>query len=279
MARILFLQRPDENEDVIGGEIRRRIVSSLLMADLWSSPGIGLPTEFRRGDLAERPIMDEVQFRRMAPGETPLIQQGPGIWYYKTKLVEIFDGIQNLNCRSFRDKLSQSEVDRQVGALAKTLDVWVSELPETRILNEVNIAAHRQNGVGAAFLDLHLGYNHYCVLLFFQYIRKSLPFPQALHPHAARCKKHALLYSSLLKMTRTLTDCRTVHALVGHMTVVSSAVLLFFLLSDSAIETRDAQNIRGSLLSNFETIVELQTYWPCLTQWVSEPWPEEIRLT
>ena len=270
MEHLLSFQASDTMNDPLRHELLKRINLSPLMADKWSSPGLSLPTHFCKDDFTGDVPIDETQFQDPNFGRSPANACLPGIWLHKIEVAIIFGEIQELNLQVFRHRLDQSTTDERVRTLDISLTKWRNDLPVSRRLGMSNIEAHRSQGQGATFLDLHLGYNHYCVLLFFQYLSRPSKDNQGMHVYAERCKEHALMYSSLLKMSREMEDCRTVHATVGHMTVVSSSVLLYFLLTDGAVSTEDASILRESLLSNFETIVELEKYWPRQTQWVNE---------
>lgn len=77
--------------------------------------------------------------------------------------------------------------------------------------------------------------------------------------YVARCKHHASSFSSLLQLSRQLEGCVSNCPTVGHMTTVSSSVLLHTMLFGDADELPRA---RRELSANFEALVELQRYWP-----------------
>lgn len=184
-----------------------------------------------------------------------------GLWAYMITLVEIFGPVQDLNRRLIEEIVRDEDSDRRVQEFSKQLDLWQENLPPQLRLNERNLDQHKEKGLGGGFVALHLGYHHYATLLYFQYLDPQLVSTMMHKSYANLCKFHASAYSALLKMSRDKGDCEAVYATVGHMTIVSSSVLLHTLLFGDENELPAA---RENLSFNFKALVELKRCWPSL---------------
>ena len=150
-----------------------------------------------------------------------------------------------------------------VAHLFSRLQKWQEDLPELLRLNVENLHFHKGRGQGRTFVALHLGYFHYATLLSFHFLDQSsasIPFATI---YAERCRQHASAYSDLLKTSYELGECEGMHNIVGHMTVVSSSVLLHTLLFGAEEELDSAKR---QLESNFNILVRLKAWWPSVAQ-------------
>lgn len=245
---------------LVDREIRRRAWWTLYMADRWSSSSLGLPHQIRDTDLAVDLPMDESVFESLTADETRLKDPWqPGLWAHKISLVRLFGPIQELNHRSVYGNVSSEELESRVASLSQLLEDWDTMIPHGVRMNPENLQRHIQAGHGGAFVALHLGYHHYATLLYFRFLEPAAATSPLTAVYRAKCKSHASSYSELLKLARGKEKCEVLYPTVGHMAVVSSAVLLHTLLFS---ENQDLQNSRDALNANFEAILELSRYWP-----------------
>lgn len=267
MAHVLRLNVHDPNDALVVHEVKKRIFLSLFMADRWYSFGLALEPQLKEKDLPSDHAIDERAFQSTSYGQILSTNPLRGLWAHRIDLVKIFGHIHALNHRFVEQVIDERTVDSQALAIAQKLERWASTLPTDVHLTRSNMAAYKASGQGGSFVDLHLGYHYYSIVLYFQYLGRSQPAKgTAHHPYVSRCRHHALAYSTALSLAKAEGGCDVVHSTVGHMTVVCSAVLLYSLLFG---EEAESAAIRDSLLSNFQIISELETYWPALEKWVS----------
>jgi hypothetical protein len=150
--------------------------------------------------------------------------------------------------------------------LAERLEKFDSELPTDVQSTFENLTTHARQGVGRTFVALHLGFHHYATLLYFQYLDTQRAASPNGVLYANRCKLHAAAFSDLLRTSHETPDCAAVYNIVGHMTVVSSSVLLHTLLFG---EDDELPSARQRLNSNFELLIKLRDYWPSVRLMVS----------
>ncbi|KAL1601383.1 hypothetical protein SLS60_006295 [Paraconiothyrium brasiliense] len=268
MAHILRLNEADSSDTPILAETKRRIWCTLFVADRWNSSAMNLP--FQIGDdecLLPHPV-DEYVFQQPQFGsENARTTPEPGLWAHRTTLTKIFGRIQVLNQLLIQRHVEQEAFERKVEALALQLYGWQNSLKPELCLTEATLEAFCHKKLGGAFIDLHLGFHYYNILLYFRFLQeKSESFSAESLMYTERCKKHAMKYSELLRLAGSREHCKVVHATVGHMTVVSSMVLLHVLLRG---EEADIAMARDGLSSNFEALLELQKLWPMMDRMVS----------
>ncbi|EXM00493.1 hypothetical protein FOIG_07474 [Fusarium odoratissimum NRRL 54006] len=235
--------------------------SEALYFDRWCSSASGLPRQIQDNDYAVDLPIDESTFQqpefrlRGSTGSTL------GIWAYKIMLAKIFGHIQDLNRCNVVRGLCQQDFDGHVKLLAEQLDDWVLNLPSHMQLSDRNIREHCSKGLGGTFIDLHLDLHHYATLLFFNYLESRRLYSSNKLHYSQLCKSHAFRFSELLQISRERKGCEAVHAAVGHMAIVSSAVLVHVLLMG---EVGELEAARSGLISNFKTLLELKMFWPSL---------------
>ena len=142
-------------------------------------------------------------------------------------LAKTFGHIQDLNRHIAAQTLTQDQVDSRTLKLSRQLSDWEYQLPEHIRPTAPNIEQHRLKSLGGTLIDMYLGFHHYSTFLYFNHL--SLRHgKQTRNPDFYRsCKSHAVQYSDLLRVSRQEKGCEAVYATVGHMTIVSSAVLVF----------------------------------------------------
>ncbi|KAF2226208.1 hypothetical protein BDZ85DRAFT_192868 [Elsinoe ampelina] len=260
-AQLLHLEVEREGMNEIQRETERRVWWSLFMIDRWASAGMGLTPRF--GLNCKHPIrpMDELAFQNLdvAQSRTPRTLYRYGLWSYMVSLVEIFVDIQQFNRTAAE---TNSGLDAEVGRaqqLIDRLDGYEARLPNDLQWSDENLAGYADNGAGATFVALHLGFHHYATLLYFQYLdTQSSNYSTDSH-WAQRCKHHAAAFSDVLHASFQHKDSAAVYVIVAHMATVSSSVLLHTLLFGEEHELSPA---RVRLEHNFEALCTLQVYWP-----------------
>lgn len=267
MAQILGLHRTDPSIDVIQQEIKSRTWWTLIMADNWCSAGLGIPRQLAlcENDSVRLPI-DERQFQRLVAGQmfdSIVDPCAEGLWAQMIRLVNTLGPIHDLNRTVAEQGLVTRDVEDRAAHISSQLDGWLSDLPGHLQDNIPNLEAYKNQGFGGPFVALHLGYHHYSTLLYFRYLDSHQVNPEieTAKIYAHRCRWHATSISRLLKLSRRGSGCEALYATVGHMTVVSSSVLLHVLLTG---EMEEMERVRCDLLSNFQALIELKDYWPCL---------------
>jgi hypothetical protein len=261
-AHLLGLAQHNAEDGAVLRETKSRIWWTLYMIDRWSSAGLGTPRQLERQETQQLPL-DEYDFYRVAVGQQRWDSPTKlGMWAYMIFLAELFGPITDLNHLIASGKASEEHVSSQVVTLFSNLQRWQDNLPRTFRLNSENLTFHKTRGHGRTFVALHLGYFHYATLLSFHFLDQSsasLPFAET---YAERCRQHASAFSDLLKTSYEL-DAQGMHNIVGHMTVVSSSVLLHTLLFGSEDQLPSAKR---QLESNFNILIRLKAWWPSVAQ-------------
>ena len=268
MADILRLDLPCQSHSLVESEIRRRAWWSLYLADAWCVSSLGLPSQMSGTPILIDLPMDENMFFSLSPDQRNLDEPyKPGIFAQLITLSQIFGPIQDLNRRIALGETHTAHLDHQVVLLAKQLEDWREKLPADVQMSWENLHQQQEKGVGGSFVVLHLAYHHYATLLYFRFLEDRQNASSTYQTYIKRCKTHASSFSALLRRSRLLKGCEPVFPLVGHMTTISSSVLLHTLLFGNTLELAEA---RRELNANFEALIELKQYWPSTSTMVSE---------
>lgn len=264
---ILKLHQRHLKDDPVLRETKSRVWWTLVMADRWCSTGLNIPCQLTNYDRTVDLPLDESYFQSLEEGCCePAIPPGIGLWAYMIDLVEIFTSVHDLNKCLVEDRIDIESLEQSVSNLATRYNRWIEELPADVQMTDVNLETHIKKGLGGPFLALHLGYHHYCSLLFFQYLDLQRPKTAKTEIYARCCKHHAQSLSSLLQRSLEKGGCDAVYATAGHMAVVSSSVLLHTLQFGDEWELDTA---RERLSSNYVYLIKLKSYWPSLSIAVS----------
>lgn len=267
MAQILRLDCMDVEGTAIEREVRRRVWWTLVMADRWSSSGLGLRRQIDELTTTIDLPMDEAVFATFRnDDDKPAGSWSPGLWAHMITLVRLLGPIHDLNFKCAGGEMSEDDLQRETEAISRQLEGWEQLLPAKARLTEQNLEKHLAAGTAGAFVALHLGYYHYSTLLYFQFLEKERQAGTPVEIFVSKCKTHASAYSNLLQRSRQYIQCRALYPTVCHMAVVSSSVLVHTLLFGDESELATA---RQELNANFEAIVELQQYWPSSSTMVS----------
>lgn len=267
MVQLLQLDTDPHNESAIESEIRKRVWSSCYMMDIWSSAGLGIPKQL---DRAFRPqsLMPESDFQDLESAQDITVQVGssPGLWVHMISLVQIFTGVQDFHKRLLDPLSDETATDQMAADLSVMFDRYLAGLPKDASLTDSNLENHVQRGSGQTLIALHLGYHHYATLLYFPYLeRAGLNADRSSH-FADRCKHHAASLSDIIKLSMERPSCEAQYHIVGHMTTISSSVLLYTLLFGGDAEVDPA---RARLHVNFAKLMELSRLWPGTDRYVS----------
>ncbi|KAH8705671.1 hypothetical protein BGW36DRAFT_435586 [Talaromyces proteolyticus] len=242
MAEILHLDSPHPDAPIIEREISRKIWWSLYFADRLCFSGLGL-----------RCRVEDVD------DQSSNITWKPGIWAQLVKLGRHLVPIQDLNRRIATGVKDTSKVDLEMENLKHELEAWSRQLPPEMQMSIQNLIRQEQNGIGGAFVTLHLTYHHFSTLLYFRFLEGRQCSSADGSGYIALCKHHASSFSSLLHLSRQIKGCRANCPTIAHMTAVSSSVLVHSLLFGGP---EDLHTARQELKTNFEALIDLQYYWP-----------------
>lgn len=269
MAQIEKLNISNEVDDGITREVKLRLWWTCYLTDTWASGGSGLPRQFNIVNQAPRLPMDEPTFWAMRPGDSDVQthEYKTGFWGYNVKLACIYTQIADHTKRVVQiSAWDEEEIEDAVLELSVQLTAYEESLPPTMRYSPANLTLQVEHGLGRQFIALHLALNHYYTLLFYQYLDRNRPFTTNGRAYAERCKRHAILFCDILRASRTHGGAEALYNIVGHVTVVSSSVLLHTFLFGDPDEVPD---IRARLESNFESLVQLRKYWPSVELMVS----------
>lgn len=262
MAQILKLGVCNEADDGVTRETKRRIFWTCFITDVWGSGGSDLSRQFGYQSKQPRVPMDEFVFSKMKQGDPDVTDQEwtPGLWGYMVRLVEIYNQIQLLH-RQLAEAVEWDEVlmEESVRLLQVELDAFEQNIGSRLTFSMENLAVFVSRGLGSIFIAFHLGYHHYYTLLFYQYLDQRRPPTKNGKKYADRCKYHAAIVCDVLKASREVPGAEALYNIVGHVTIVSSSVLLHTYLFGEPHELEDS---RLRLESNLESLVQLRNYWP-----------------
>ncbi|KAF7546536.1 hypothetical protein G7Z17_g8373 [Cylindrodendrum hubeiense] len=262
MSQILNLGGCNEVDDGVMCETKRRIFWTCFIIDTWASGGSDLSRQFGWQAKQPRVPMDESVFSSMKPGDSDIAESEwrPGLWGHMVRLVGIYSQIQQLHTQLAETaEWDEALMDESVRRLEAELDAFAQNLGPGLKFSMENLAVFVSRGLGSVFMAFHLGYHHYYTLLFYQYLDQRRPSTRNGKKHADRCKAHATIICNILKASREVPGAEALYNIVGHVTIVSSSVLLHTYLFGEPHELEDSRN---GLESNLESLVQLRSYWP-----------------
>ena len=244
MAQLLKLSDEDEVSDPITRETKRRVWWSLYMIDAWSTVGIDLPRRLVfRGSGPQLPIDDDMfnslQFGDPAPSK---VSWKSGLWAYMLILVKIFGRIQDVNRRpAFQTDEDEDLITTDSERLAADLEGFQKALPNDVQYSAAKLGTYIAKGSGRTFVELHLGYHHYSTLLYYHCLDSGHTSTQTSRLYRDRWKYHAAAFSDIVRKSLTNSEAEAVYNIAGHMTVVSSSVLVHALLFGESHELPEAR--------------------------------------
>lgn len=269
MTQILKLGEIDESDDGVMREVKRRIFWTCFIIDTWASGGSNLSPQFRWRTKRPRGPLDEYMFYNMRSGDGDVTELDwkPGLWAHMVRLVGLYAEIQNLQQELANGvEWNESFIDESVQRLEAELRAFEEGLGPGLMFSRENLASFVDRGLGRVFIAFHLGYHHYYTLLFYQYLDHRRPPTRNGRKYASSCKSHAAIVCDVLKASREVPGAEALYNIVGHVTIVSSSVLLHTYLFG---ESHELEESRDRLSSNLESLVQLRNYWPSVEMMVS----------
>lgn len=262
IAQLLELGRPNARDDGVTSETKRRIYWTCFIIDTWVSGGSNVSRCFGTSRSNQRRLpMDEAVFAALRSGEpdVPDTAWSPGLWAHMVKLVEIYAKVQELHRQIvYTDQWDEHAMDESVGRLEAELISFDASLDLELSFSKENLALFIHRGLGGLFIAFHLGYHHYYTLVFYQYLDQRRPRTVNGARYARECKRHASIICDVLKASREIPGAKALYNIVGHVTIVSSSVLLHTYLFGDPWELDDS---RRGLESNLASLIELRGYW------------------
>ena len=269
MAQILKIWAPNEEDDGVTKETKLRLWWTCFILDTWASGGSGLSRQMSTAMKRLRVPMDETVFYNLRPGEPDVSEHEwkPGLWGHMVFLVEIYVQIQDLQ-KDLAEVADWDEdsIERTVRGIDNQLIAFEHNLEPHMRYSKENLNTYIRRGLGRVFTAFHLGYYHYGTLLFYQYLDHRRPPTKNGRLYADRCKSNAKMVCDILRASREEEAAEALYNIVGHVTVVSSSVLLHTYLFG---ETAELPEARQRLESNLESLVQLRNYWPSVELMVS----------
>ncbi|KAF5262559.1 hypothetical protein FOXYS1_6712 [Fusarium oxysporum] len=262
MTQILKLGEINESDDGVMREVKRRIFWTCFIIDTWASGGSNLSPQFRWRTKQPRGPLDEYMFYNMRSGDDDVADSDwkPGLWAHMVRLVGLYAQIQNLQQELANGvEWNESFIDESVQRLEAELSAFEEGLGPELMFSRENLASFVERGLGRVFIAFHLGYHHYYTLLFYQYLDHRRPPTRNGRKYASSCKAHAAIVCDVLKASREVPGAEALYNIVGHVTIVSSSVLLHTYLFG---ESHELEESRDRLSSNLESLVQLRNYWP-----------------
>ncbi|KAF5590554.1 uncharacterized protein FSUBG_10770 [Fusarium subglutinans] len=269
MTQILKLGEIDESDDGVMREVKRRIFWTCFIIDTWASGGSNLSPQFRWRTKEPRGPLDEYMFynMRLGDGDVADVDWKPGLWAHMVRLVGLYAEIQNLQQELANGaEWNESFIDESVQRLEAELGAFEEGLGPELMFSRENLASFVSRGLGRVFIAFHLGYHHYYTLLFYQYLDHRRPPTRNGRKYASSCKVHAAIVCDVLQASRGVPGAEALYNIVGHVTIVSSSVLLHTYLFG---ESHELEESRDRLSSNLESLVQLRNYWPSVEMMVS----------
>ncbi|KIW14590.1 hypothetical protein PV08_07374 [Exophiala spinifera] len=294
-ALLLDLPHNADRLSPLDQEINRRVWWSLCMIDVWSSNGLRLPRNLppNNSDDVPYPIEETIflRMRRRGRGrddddghDDPRGSSPPStliggrncsssLLTQMVKLNAILVQISLLNQSAaaaaaasprFQHNIILNQQDT-VDELSNALDKWYEDLPPELRDTQANLDHYAALGLGPMFVAVYLGYYHYGVLLFYQYLHADShddEHPSAYYRYALRCKEYAIGLCEILYRAYSTPGCDVYYTMVGHVLVIASTTQLHILLFDS--DESQIRAARRRLEKNFSILTRLQAYWPSL---------------
>ncbi|KAH8901376.1 hypothetical protein GQ53DRAFT_707720 [Thozetella sp. PMI_491] len=264
MSDIMGLSSSTLGDSIAERETRRRTWWSLYAIDRWCISGLGMPSQMQDLTAVMELPMDENIYHSTSPDQRTLYGPWrPGLWAHIVSLAPLFGSIQYLNQCIARDDTQTTKLGQEVEHISQQLESWRDMLPMDARMTPENLHRQQNRGLGGLLISIHLAYHHYSTLLYFRFLEDP---PSKDHKYVARCRSHASSFSALIRQSRQLKGCEAVYPLVGHMTTVSSSVLVHTLLFG---DVHELQKTREELNSNFEALMELRQYWPATSAMIN----------
>ena len=275
-AEALPISDISNDSNVVYEEEYRRTWLSVHIANHWSASDMSIePMGFGSGPQFP-PAIDDVSFHMPCPqpsseGYIPTTPRRD-MWAQMAKTLNIFTEINRLLRKLSRGAISFDDYCTQAAVLEGRLDQWAANLPSDLRYNLTNIMLFVDQQLGRTFLSMHIGYHHFQQMLLFPFLdaRAARNTTESAVRHGAvKCKHSAELVSEILRNSAEIKNCELDYFIYGHIAVVSSCVHLHTLLFGSI--PLELYMARQRLLSNFQYLMSLKSYWPVVQYSVSSP--------
>lgn len=213
------------------------------MTDVWVAGGLKLPRQFVWNPDHDLPAQ-ESYFLSLTPdtllAPSPVGPGHSGIWGNRACLTAIWAKIQDLNKLSVEWSSQDPALVLEVNRLEQELALWHDSLPLYLQETKPNLERAASLGLGSSFGALFLRFHYYHQVLFYRFLgdshttqrSSSNTFPIATPSaasRAAKCAAHARAFCDMLYLCESIPGCRGLYAMVGHMVVVTSTVLMHVL--------------------------------------------------
>lgn len=209
------------------------------------------------------------------PGPRPLVKPSSlmpelfvpsdSLMAYSVLLNQRLERIDEINTRAVSGDLYGEELLDAVRAISLDLEKWELALPEHMKNTARNLTHWTRKGLSSPFVLLHIDFNHFNQLLFYQFLHGSADFASTsstIYQHAQKCRQHATELSNLIHLCSVTPGAQPLYSIGGHiLTIASTALLHTFLFTNDDVER---QSTRQLLERNFEFLTKLKKYWPCL---------------
>ncbi|KAJ5757232.1 uncharacterized protein N7511_007414 [Penicillium nucicola] len=239
----------------------RRTWLSVHIASHWTATDMSIESvSFTHGPESTPLEVDDVAFASLDP--VPMQTLSPcNMWAHMAKTLEIFNKTSALLRRLSQGLIPFDDYCIEATRLEKSLDEWEKNLPPNLQYNMENILSCVKSRLGRTFLAMHIGRHHFRQMLFFPFLdarsnRETSSFSQG----AARCKQSANTVSEIIKHSTDIEGCDLNYFIYGHIAVISSCVHLHALLFSDI--TEELAMARQRLVSNFEYLMRIKSYWP-----------------
>lgn len=249
----------------------RRTWLSVHIASYWTTTDMSIePGFFAYGPDVVSPEIDDVTFHSLDPEQLQEKNTSSpcNMWAYMAKSLDLFNRTSIVIRRLGQGLIEFSDYWTEASALESALDEWEKGLPAGLEYNKTNINSLVKQGLGRTFLAMHIGPHHFRQMLFFPFLdaRGNRDTPK-LAQRAAQCKRSANTVSEIIQHSTNIEGCDLNYFIYGHIAVISSCVHLHALLfSDDHEELSTA---RKRLVSNFEYLMDIKSYWPVVDYSVS----------
>lgn len=268
MSQILKLGVSNDTDDGITREVKRRIFWTCFIIDTWASGGSNLSRQFKWQAHLPRVPMDEYVFNQMGAGEPDITdtEWKSGLWGYMVNLVEVYTEIQTFH-QDLADTVewNEAQIDDMVQNLEERLTSFREAIGPDLEFSMENLATFVERGLGRVFIAFHLGFHHYYTLLFYHYLDRRRPQTRNSNKYSQSCKRHATVVCDILKASREVPGAEAVYNIVGHVTIVSSSVLLHTFMFG---EPHELEVSKLRLESNLQSLIQLRRYWPSVEHMV-----------
>ncbi|KAJ5340048.1 hypothetical protein N7452_006776 [Penicillium brevicompactum] len=248
----------------------RRTWLSVFIASHWTTTDMSIePVSFTYTPDVVLPEVDDVTFHCLNAENIQENTSPPcNMWAHMAKTLDIFNKTSVLLRRLSQCLIDFSDYCLQASKLQASLDQWEQDLPPGLAYNEENIKSLVKQGLGRTFLAMHIGPHHFRQMLFFPFLddRENDGTPQ-LARRTAQCKESANRVSDIIKDSTHIEGCDLNYFIYGHIAVISSCVHLHALLFSGDYD--ELYMARKRLVSNFEYLMDIKSYWPVVEYSVS----------